>query len=75
MNLFNIYMPSFIIDGKYIRPFSCVPSEELNDKNNKKVDDVYRELEPNIPGEETYGINGNKLKEAYKKKKKIHQGE
>lgn len=58
-----------------MRPFSCVPSEELNDKNKKKVDDIYWELKPNIPGEETYGINGNKLKEAYKKKKKIHQGE
>ena len=39
----------------------------MYDENKKRLDDAYRELEPNIPGEETYVINGNKLKETYKK--------
>ena len=53
------------LDGKYISPISCVPSEELYDKN--KVEVIVRKIGQNIPGVDAYDANGNKLKGVYKK--------
>ena len=53
------------LDGKYISPISCVPSEELYDKN--KVEVIFRKVEQNATGVDAYNENGNKLKGVYKK--------